>query len=74
MTAIVVDKRVRLAIVSPCERRDGGVHWVRVGTAYVNADQTIDVYLDVIALTHRLRLRPLAVGEGFVPDASITKQ
>lgn len=35
-------------VISPIERKDGGKFWMRCGTAYVNKDNSINVYLDAV--------------------------
>ncbi len=38
-------------VVSPIERKDGsGVWWMRCGSAYVNKDESINVYLESLPL------------------------
>ena len=37
-------------VISPIERKDGGKFWMRCGTAYVNKDNSINVYLDAVPL------------------------
>jgi hypothetical protein len=37
-------------VISPIERRDGGKYWMRCGNAYVNKDNSINVYLDAMPL------------------------
>lgn len=53
------DPRVRYVVTTPCTKRDGSTHWLRVGTAYLNQDQTIDVYCEVVATGLHLRLREM---------------
>lgn len=38
-------------VISPIERKDGGKYWMRCGNAYVNKDNSINVYLDAMPLT-----------------------
>ena len=33
--------------------------WVRVGTAYINRDQSLTVYLDALPVNHKLHIRDL---------------
>jgi len=35
-------------VISPIERKDGGKFWLRCGNAYVNKDNSINVYLDAV--------------------------
>ena len=37
-------------VISPIEKRDGGKFWLRCGVAYVNKDNSINVYLDAMPL------------------------
>lgn len=37
-------------VISPIERKDGGKFWIRCGNAYVNKDNSINVYLDAMPL------------------------
>lgn len=37
-------------VISPIERKDGGKYWMRLGNAYVNKDNSINVYLDAMPL------------------------
>jgi hypothetical protein len=46
-------------VISPVEKRDGGKFWMRIGTAYVNKDDSINVYLDALPKTFELQLREL---------------
>jgi len=46
-------------VISPIEKKDGGTFWMRVGTAYVNKDDSINVYLDAMPKNFQLQLREL---------------
>jgi hypothetical protein len=37
-------------VISPIDKRDGGKWWLRCGTAYVNKDNSINVYLEAMPL------------------------
>ncbi|HEX5062585.1 MAG TPA: hypothetical protein VFV99_24605 [Kofleriaceae bacterium] len=37
-------------VITPIDRRDGGKFWMRLGTAYVNKDNSINAYIDAIPL------------------------
>lgn len=37
-------------VITPIERKDGGKFWMRLGNAYVNKDNSINVYLDAVPL------------------------
>jgi hypothetical protein len=48
-------------VLCPIEKKDGGgTHWMRVGTAFPNKDQSINLYLDAIPVGHnKLQLREM---------------
>jgi hypothetical protein len=50
-------------VVSPMERRDGGTWWMRCGSAYLNKDNSINVYIEALPLGQKegvkLQLREL---------------
>jgi len=52
-------------VISPMDKRDGsGVWWLRCGNAYVNKDNSINVYLDAVPVPQKdggvkLQLREL---------------
>lgn len=54
-------------VISPMEKRDGSKWWMRMGTAYVNKDNSINVYLDAMPLNQKdgvtLQLRELTEDE-----------
>jgi len=50
------DKRM-YKVISPVEKDGGGTFWLRCGSAFVNKDNSINVYLDALPL----RTKP---GEG----------
>jgi hypothetical protein len=35
-------------VITPIDRRDGGKFWMRLGSAYVNKDNSINVYIDAV--------------------------
>jgi len=43
----VLNKRM-YKVISPIERKDGGKFWMRVGSAFTNKDDSINVYLDAV--------------------------
>jgi hypothetical protein len=47
----------RLAVFSIRKASRGGSIWVRAGTAFVNADNSVNVLLDVLPMDGRLHLR-----------------
>lgn len=47
-------------VLCPVERKDGGTYWMRVGSAFPNKDQSINLYLDALPLGHnKLQLREM---------------
>jgi len=49
-------------VICPLERRDGGKYWMRLGSAFTNKDESINVYLDALPLAGKevtLQLREL---------------
>ncbi len=47
-------------ILCPIEKKDGGgTYWMRLGTAYPNRDQSINLYLDALPNNGRLQLREM---------------
>lgn len=46
-------------ILCPIERKDGKTHWMRVGTAFPNKDESVNLYLDVLPANLKLQLREL---------------
>jgi hypothetical protein len=46
-------------VLSPIEKHNGGQFWMRVGSAYINKDDSINVYLDALPKNFQLQLREL---------------
>ena len=45
-------------VICPVEKKDGtGTHWSRLGIAYGNKDESINLYLDSLPLNGKLQLR-----------------
>ena len=42
-----MDKQI-FKVITPIEKRGGGHYWMKVGSAYRNKDNSINVYLDAI--------------------------
>jgi hypothetical protein len=67
----------RLAVFSIRYPEKGGSIWVRAGTAFVNKDNSLNVFLDVLPLDGRLHLReagerrdvPVVIHNPFQPSA-----
>jgi hypothetical protein len=46
-------------VLCPIERKDGKTHWLRVGSAFPNRDDSINLYLDVLPSNLKLQIREL---------------
>ncbi|MBI4511792.1 MAG: hypothetical protein HY698_19315 [Deltaproteobacteria bacterium] len=44
-------------VVCPVSAKDGKTYWLRMGNAYVNKDNSINVYLDCLPVNGRLQVR-----------------
>lgn len=71
-----LNKGTRFNVVSIRERA-GKTIWVKAGTAFVNADGSINVLLDVLPLDGKLQIRPMEAkdakdtqGDSSAPAAS----
>ena len=51
--------RKMFKVLCPIDKKEGNgsTHWIRVGTAFVNRDQSINVFLDVLPQNGRLQVR-----------------
>jgi hypothetical protein len=47
----------RLRVFCPVTSADGTTYWMRMGSAFVNADGSINVYLDALPVNGKLQLR-----------------
>lgn len=47
----------RKRVVCPVSGKDGKTYWMRMGTAYVNRDSSINLYLDCLPTNGRLQVR-----------------
>lgn len=54
-------------VLCPIERKDHSTFWMRVGTGYVNKDQSVNLYLDVLPANQKLQLREMEE-EDFAPN------
>ena len=54
-----MEKGKRLAVFSIRESK-GGSTWIRVGSAFINKDESINVFLDVLPIDGRLHIRESA--------------
>jgi hypothetical protein len=46
-------------VIVPVDRKDGKTHWVRVGSAFPNRDESINIYFDVIPMEKKIQIREL---------------
>ncbi len=57
-------ERKKKAVYSIIDKNGTGRgYWVRLGTAYVNRDQSLSVYLNALPINARLHIRDLPDGE-----------
>ncbi len=47
----------RKKVICPIQQKDGKTFWIRMGSAYVNRDNSINVYLDGLPVNGRLQIR-----------------
>lgn len=46
-------------VLAMIPKKDGGTHWIRVGTAYLNKDDSINAYVDAFPREGKLQIREL---------------
>jgi len=46
-------------VLCPIARKDGSTFWMRVGTAFPNRDQSINLYLDALPTNQKLQVREM---------------
>lgn len=46
-------------VLSPVDKRGGGKYWMRLGTAFLNKDDSINIYLDALPKNAELQLREM---------------
>lgn len=46
-------------VLTAIEKRDGGTFWMRVGSAFTNRDNSVNIYLDVLPKNFQFQLREL---------------
>lgn len=46
-------------VLCPIERKDGKTHWLRLGTAFTNKDQSLNIHLDALPSNLKLQVREL---------------
>lgn len=47
-----------LKVLCPVEGRNGKTIWMRIGSAFINRDNSINVYLDAYPASGKLQIRP----------------
>lgn len=50
-------------VISAVEKKGGGKFWMRLGSAFVNKDDSINVYLDAVPKNLEFQLRELSEEE-----------
>jgi hypothetical protein len=53
----------RYKVISPIEKKGGGVYWMRTGNAFTNRDDSINVYIDLVPKNFQFQLRELTEEE-----------
>lgn len=51
------DQNKRKRVLCPVTGKDGKTHWLKVGAAYINKDNSINVYLDCLPTNGKLQVR-----------------
>jgi len=51
------EEKKRFNVFTPVEKKDSKTFWLRVGTAFTNKDESINVYLDALPMNGKLQLR-----------------
>jgi len=52
-----MDMSKRMKVLSPISNKDGKTYWMRAGSAHVNKDGSINLYLDMLPTNGRLQIR-----------------
>lgn len=52
-------KKKMFKVLSPVEKHGGGTLWLRLGTAFTNKDESINLYLDGLPTNGQLHLREM---------------
>ncbi len=52
-----MDETKRKRVVCPVTGKDGKTHWLRMGSAFLNKDNSINLYLDCLPVNGRLQVR-----------------
>jgi hypothetical protein len=51
------DNSRRKKVLCPIEKNGKTLYWLRLGTAFINKDNSINVYLDAMPMNSKLHLR-----------------
>lgn len=49
----------KMKVISPVEKDGKTLYWNRIGSAFINKDQSINVYLDCFPVSGQLQIREL---------------
>ena len=49
----------RKKVLCPVQNKQGNTYWMRVGSAYINADGSTNIYLDAYPANGKLQIRDL---------------
>lgn len=55
----MLQQKKMFKVLSAIDKRDGGTFWMRVGSAYTNRDNSVNIYLDVFPKSFQFQLREL---------------
>lgn len=53
------ETRKKYKVLCPVTKPDGGVYWMRLGSAYDNKDGSQNMYLDALPVNGKLHVREL---------------
>lgn len=62
MSTLTAGKRLTVFTIRNTERR--GTIWTRIGTAFVNKDESLNIYLDALPIDGMLHCREAAADRG----------
>lgn len=60
VTPLQVGKKYEVFSIRETKEKNGASTWVRAGSAWINRDGSINVYLDVLPLDGKLHIREAA--------------
>jgi hypothetical protein len=58
-----VTQKKMFKVISPIEKKGGGTFWMRIGSAFTNRDDSINIYLDALPRNFQLQIRELTEEE-----------